>query len=123
MLKQIALYGGSFDPPHLAHLTLIQKLISLPHIDEVWLLPCGDRTDKNLIMSKEKRFALMRNLYAQEARVKVSEEEVELNRLIGKMVHTYDLMRVLRDKYKDHNFHLVYGGDIVDTFDQWGNYK
>jgi hypothetical protein len=43
MIKQIAIYGGAFDPPHLGHLGLIKHLISLPGMDEVWVLPCGDR--------------------------------------------------------------------------------
>ena len=39
------------------------------------------------------------------------------------MVHTYDLMKVLREKYHNHVFHPVFGGDIVDTFHYWGNYQ
>lgn len=39
MIKQIAIYGGALDPPHLGHLGLIKHLINLPGMDEVWVLP------------------------------------------------------------------------------------
>jgi len=71
MIKHIALYGGSFDPPHIAHLRLIRRLITLTDIDEVWLMPCGDREDKKLIMSKDQRFNLMKKLFKQSEKVKV----------------------------------------------------
>jgi nicotinate-nucleotide adenylyltransferase len=59
-LKQIALYGGAFDPPHRAHIEIAKNLTKLPFVDEVWLLPCGDREDKKLLLSKDTRFKLMR---------------------------------------------------------------
>jgi nicotinic acid mononucleotide adenylyltransferase len=52
MIKNVALYGGSFDPPHKSHIALIRYLQKIPFIDEVWLLPCGDRNDKKLLLSK-----------------------------------------------------------------------
>lgn len=38
------------------------------------------------------------------------------------MIHTYDLINVLKQKYQNCKFHLVFGGDIVDTFKYWGSY-
>lgn len=46
----VALYGGAFDPPHLGHLSIINELQSIEFIQEVWLLPSGDRDDKKLIL-------------------------------------------------------------------------
>jgi nicotinate-nucleotide adenylyltransferase len=43
IMRNIALYGGAFDPPHIGHLQLIHALTKVPEMDEVWLLPCGDR--------------------------------------------------------------------------------
>jgi nicotinic acid mononucleotide adenylyltransferase len=65
-VKNIALYGGSFDPPHKSHIQLIRNLEKLPYLDEVWLLPCGDRTDKRLLLSKDARFNLMRKIFAKD---------------------------------------------------------
>lgn len=42
-MRNIALYGGAFDPPHCGHLRIIESLCKAPLINEVWLVPCGDR--------------------------------------------------------------------------------
>jgi len=62
-MRQIAVYGGAFDPPHIGHLKLIHSLSSLPGLDEIWLLPCGDRNDKKLLLCKDTRFKLMKMLF------------------------------------------------------------
>ena len=48
-LKRIGILGGSFDPPTTAHLLLCAEALNILKIDEVWLVPCGKRNDKNNI--------------------------------------------------------------------------
>ena len=72
-MRNIALYGGAFDPPHIGHLNLVSALSKVPQIDEVWLLPCGDRTDKKLLLPMQKRFNLMKNLFKDNKSVIISE--------------------------------------------------
>lgn len=60
--KRIALYGGAFDPPHRGHLSIIANLCSLTFVDEIWVLPSGDRNDKRLLLSMSERFDLLRKL-------------------------------------------------------------
>lgn len=71
MLRNITIYGGSFDPPHKSHIALVKYLKKLPFIDEVWLLPCGDRTDKKLLLSKDVRFSLMNKIFEKDPDIKV----------------------------------------------------
>lgn len=56
MSKQIALFGGSFNPPGLHHLEIAQELIN--NFDAVLIVPCGPRPDKqstNEIASEHRR--------------------------------------------------------------------
>lgn len=62
-MRNIALYGGAFDPPHNGHIQLIHALSKAPTIDEVWLLPCGDRKDKKLVLPTSTRLNLIRSLF------------------------------------------------------------
>ena len=71
-MRNIALYGGAFDPPHIGHLELINSLTKVQGIDEVWLLPCGDRNDKKLLMPMLKRLDLMRKLFKGNEKIVVS---------------------------------------------------
>lgn len=77
-MRNIALYGGAFDPPHVGHLLLIKHLTTIPFIDEVWLLPSGDREDKKLLLTMENRFALMQNIFKKEQyhQIKCTNEEI-----------------------------------------------
>ena len=62
-MRNIALYGGAFDPPHIGHIKLIRSLVDVKGIDEVWLMPCGDRNDKKLLLPKDKRFDILKMLF------------------------------------------------------------
>lgn len=121
MMKQIAVYGGAFDPPHFGHLQLVNHLLQLPGIDEVWLMPCGDRLDKKLLLSKAQRFALMRQLFQKQPQVRVAEDEIEMSQQEGKQIHTYDLLNALRSKYAQTQFHFVIGADVLESIHLWGN--
>ncbi len=44
MTKRLALFGGSFNPPHLHHRAISLELAR--HFDEVIVVPCGPRPDK-----------------------------------------------------------------------------
>lgn len=41
----------------------------------------------------------MRKLFEGDQRIKVSEEEIELCKVMGKAIHTYDLLKELNKKY------------------------
>ena len=71
-------------------------------------------------MSKDQRFRLMRKLFQADPRIKVSEDEIDLSRAMGKPIHTYDLLAELRKKY-DARFHFVVGADILQTIHLWGS--
>ncbi|KAF4750747.1 hypothetical protein FOZ63_011241 [Perkinsus olseni] len=45
--KTVAVIGGSFDPPTLAHLMVASQVVQLGCADEAWMVPCGNRPDKD----------------------------------------------------------------------------
>ncbi|MBU1029488.1 NAD(+)/NADH kinase [Patescibacteria group bacterium] len=47
MTKKIAIFGGSFNPPHVWHREIVEFLAW--EFDEVVIVPCGDRRDKNSV--------------------------------------------------------------------------
>lgn len=46
MPKRIAIFGGSFNPPHLAHQGAVRTLAASEKFDEIIVVPCGPRPDK-----------------------------------------------------------------------------
>lgn len=48
---RVLVYGGSFDPPHFAHLAVIDCALKSKEVDETWVFPCGDRPDKKMLFT------------------------------------------------------------------------
>ena len=38
-IRQIGLFGGSFDPPHMGHVSLVEAGLDVLGLDEVWVIP------------------------------------------------------------------------------------
>ena len=64
----IAVLGGTFDPPTISHLQVLKGIIkivcevynSFEEINEVWIVPCGDeRHDKIPKASSKQRFDMI----------------------------------------------------------------
>lgn len=50
----IAVFGGSFDPPTLAHQLVIAELLNQKMAESVILVPCGNREDKALVSGEDR---------------------------------------------------------------------
>ena len=122
--KNIAILGGSFDPPTIAHIQTASEIYNLlKHIDEVWLVPCGDnRKDKTLKASAIQRkemleLAIKDILDDSFSNIKVCDYEIEY----GSYLPTYDLLTKLKEKYPVYKFYMSIGSDLVDSLKKWDN--
>jgi nicotinate (nicotinamide) nucleotide adenylyltransferase len=57
MIKNIAIFGGSFDPPGLHHRRIAEELAK--HFDKVIVVPCGPRMDKITTVDPVHRAAMV----------------------------------------------------------------
>ncbi|MBP9821566.1 MAG: nicotinate-nicotinamide nucleotide adenylyltransferase [Candidatus Pacebacteria bacterium] len=57
-MKKVLIFPGAFNPPHLGHVSAIQKTLQSYPFDEVWIIPSGRREDKKIVTSYEHRRAL-----------------------------------------------------------------
>lgn len=105
-LKTVAILGGSFDPPHVGHQQLARDLKS--YFDEVWVVPCGERSDKHTMSSANLRFQM-----AQAAFKENQVLDIEIRN--GSMIPSYFLIRRLSDEHPDYKFSLIIGLDLLST--------
>jgi nicotinate-nucleotide adenylyltransferase len=115
-MLHIGIYGGAFDPPHLAHLSLVQQaLVQLP-IDHLHILPTGRAWHKVRQLSPaHHRLAMCRLAFAGLEKVVVDERET---RREGAS-YTVDSLRELRAHYADSAFYLIVGQDQFDARKMW----
>jgi len=75
--KKIAVLGGSFDPPTIAHVQCAAEVYNnCDDVDEVWIIPCGDgRDDKSLKTPGFHRLEMLklilRDIIGEEVPIKV----------------------------------------------------
>jgi nicotinate-nucleotide adenylyltransferase len=116
VLVRVAVFGGSFNPPHVGHAMVTQWLLSTNMADEVWLLPTVSHALGKSLPPFAKRVAWCRALAAGlDARVQVNEIEMTLSR----PSFSINTLRALQARHPDTIFRLVVGSDILDETDAW----
>jgi nicotinate (nicotinamide) nucleotide adenylyltransferase len=106
MAKKLALFGGSFNPPHVFHRRVAEELTR--HFDEVVVVPCGPRPDKSTAgeMDPLHRAAMVDMTFHSLDRVRV--EFFDLER--AWFTRSYDLI----DRFApEGEVWLVVGSDLI----------
>lgn len=115
---RIAVYGGSFNPPHLGHVSAIQAAIAQLSPDKLIVIPASDPPHKSLAEntpSQEDRWNLVLNTMGEIPHVAVSSLEMQRP---GKS-YTADTLKQILVQYPDADLYLLAGTDMVETFDSW----
>lgn len=120
-MTRVALFGGSFNPPHAAHQLVALYVLETQPIDELWFVPTFVHPFHKQLAPYEDRLAMC-ELAAEAlgARVKVSRAEEELARQPDFVAsRTFDLVELLLAQRPEHEFRLVIGADILRETDKW----
>ena len=116
--KRVALLGGSFNPPHVAHLMVAYWVLATQDVREVWLLPSFRHPFGKALAPFEDRVRMC-ELAARGVRavaVCSAERELAGDPLVGKTART---LEHLVAKHPDTDFSLVVGGDILGDTPKW----
>ena len=118
---KICVYGGTFDPPHLGHMSAAKAAAKALHLEELLIIPAGIPPHKALSgcsASGEDRLAMaeiMADRLGLHIPVKVL--DIELRRA-GKS-YTSDTVRELKARYPDDDLWLFMGTDMFLSFHTW----
>jgi nicotinate-nucleotide adenylyltransferase len=117
----IAIFGGSFDPPHVGHMMACYYLLEVHEADEVMLVPVYTHPFGKTLTGFGHRLEMCR-LAAEPfgARVSVSPIEQQLNR--GGPVYTVDLLEELRKRHPDDKLSFVMGSDALTETHEWKDF-
>jgi nicotinate-nucleotide adenylyltransferase len=116
--RAVALLGGSFNPPHVAHLMAAYWALATQDLDEVWLLPSFRHPFGKALAPFEDRVRMC-ELAARGVRgvaVCMAEAELASDPLVGKTART---LEHLVGKHPAHRFALVVGADILPDTGKW----
>jgi nicotinate-nucleotide adenylyltransferase len=113
---RIAVYGGSFDPPHIAHVLVASWALAMGEVDAVLVLPTFEHAlGKTAGASFEQRMTMCQRAFACLSGVTVS----GIEQTLGAPSRTYKLLLALQEQHPGATFRLVIGADIVAELPRW----
>ena len=115
----VALLGGSFNPPHVGHLLAAHYVRATQGVDEVWLIPSFHHPFGKALTAFEHRTRMCEALCADTSGwLKVS----DIERQLGGEGRTVDTLSRLRELNPGHRYTLVIGSDIVKDLPNWKDF-
>lgn len=115
--ENIAMFGGSFNPPHRAHVEIAARMREEFSLSRVLFIVAADPPHKAVAdgVGAQTRLALTRAALAGREGLEAS--EIELLRA-GKS-YTVDTLRALRAQYPEARLWLLVGEDMLENLPQW----
>ncbi len=119
IMEKIAVYGGSFDPPHLGHTRLAQNLAKECGADLVYIIPAASSPFKNGTNAGAADRLEMCRLAFPDSLFCVS--DIEISR--GGKSYTVDTIRQIKSIHPHSEIYLFMGDDMLLSFNKWYKYE
>ena len=116
---EVALLGGSFNPPHVGHLLAAQYIHATQRVDKVWLMPTFRHPFGKASVEYEHRLRMCQ-LVAEETSGWLEVSDVE--RQLGGDGRTVDTLSFLTERMPHVRFSLVIGSDILKDLPSWKDF-
>ena len=115
MPKTVAIYGGSFDPPHISHVLAAVYALKTGGFDQVLVVPVFEHAFRKRLTAFEHRVRMCELSFAGIAGVEVStvERELETPSL------TLRTLEHLTREHPDWAMRLLVGSDVLSDTAKW----
>jgi nicotinate-nucleotide adenylyltransferase len=119
-LKRIGVFGGAFDPPHVAHHTLARAAIDQFKLETLHIVPTGSAWHKTRTLSAaHHRVAMAQLAFADLAQAFIDTREIERSGVS----YTLDTLQELRKEQPQAQLYLFIGQDQAQSFECWHRWQ
>jgi nicotinate-nucleotide adenylyltransferase len=108
--------GGTFNPPHVAHLIVAQEVREAMELDQVVLIPTSVHAFKGPATADPRHRAAMTEL-AVAGDPGLAVDRIEIQR--GGVSYTVDTLRALREREPGTDWTLILGRDNLEELSEW----
>ncbi|MBI3736506.1 nicotinate (nicotinamide) nucleotide adenylyltransferase [Candidatus Sumerlaeota bacterium] len=113
--KIIGLFGGSFNPPHVAHVLAAGWALSAGGMDEIWVIPTGGHPFGKSLAPFEDRLAMCELAFScYGARIRVLDIERE-----PRVHYSVETVETLTRENPDCEFRWIIGSDALEQSREW----
>jgi len=117
-MNNVALFGGSFDPPHLGHEAVVKALVQLKEIDNVVIMPTFLSPFKeNSFAPAKLRLRWLKEIFSSFKKVSISSFEVDKNSATPTVITVHHLLKSYDKVY------VVIGADNLVSLHKWHSYN
>ena len=114
----VAIFGGSFDPPHFGHQSIVKNAVDKLDIDKLIVLPAYLNPFKSSSLADaSQRLEWCRIIFEKKEKVVVSDYEIKE----GKSVKTSQSIRYFQKKFEVK--YLIIGSDNLISLKFWHEFK
>ena len=119
-MMKIALFGGSFDPPHLGHDSVVKNALECLEIDKLIIMPTFINPFKSGFFADEKRrFLWAKRVWGDLKGVEICDFEIAQNR----PVPSIESVLYLQKLYTPSKFYLIIGADHLQSLPKWHEFE
>jgi nicotinate-nucleotide adenylyltransferase len=118
--KRLGIFGGSFDPPHIAHIALAKHAIEQFDLAELRIIPTGDAWHKaRTLTASPHRLAMTRLAFADVSQTLVDPREIDREGA----TYTFDTLQELKAEQPESDLYLFIGADQANAFKTWHRWQ
>jgi nicotinate-nucleotide adenylyltransferase len=114
-MTRVAIFGGSFNPPHVGHVLATTLVLSTREVDRVLVIPAYRHPFAKSLAPYEDRVAMCSQAMGWLPRVEISRVEEEL----GGESRTLRTIEHLQSAHPDWSMRLVMGADTFAESPKW----
>ena len=119
-MARIGIYGGTFNPPHIGHISAARQAADLLRLDKLLLIPDRIAPHKQLpedSATAQQRLRMLEIAAAGIENVQVSDMEL----LREGPSYTYQTILQLKEQYPKDDLIFIMGTDMFLSFETWKN--
>ncbi len=119
-MKKFGIFGGTFDPPHIAHLIHAELVRNKMYLNKIIFIPSGNPPlkRKSSVLESNHRYNMAKLCFGSNKNFVV--DDIELKNAYQK-TYTIDTLKKLNTKYKNQNviFYFIIGTDNFIELTKW----
>jgi nicotinate-nucleotide adenylyltransferase len=115
---KLALYGGSFDPPHAGHVRIVNEALRILPVNRLVIVPASRNPFKATVRADSTvRYKWLKTIFADYTNVEISDFEIQQNRSVP-TIETVKHYAALCDE-----IYLIIGADNLEKLHEWHRFE
>lgn len=112
----IAVFGGSFNPPTVAHINLAKQILEkIENVEKVIFVPVSTKYNKDGLAPDIDRFNMLKSICDDEQGLEVSSIELDSQR----QLYTIETLKMIQEKYPNNEICFIIGTDNLKELETW----